>query len=263
MNKKLRNEFTTDEWIDLLLRSMGYEPTAMEQRLKMLFLLRLIPLCERNYNLVELGPRGTGKSFAVQELSPYAALLTGPTTVANLFGHMNGKVKGMVSIWDVVGFDEVADLQKMPKEVITTMKTFCESGQFQRGAESFAGDASIAMFGNTQQPIDVMVQTGHLFAPMPDVIRDDMAFIDRLHCYLPGWEIPKMRNEFFTDHYGFVIDYLAEALRDLRKLNYTELCDTYFGLGTHLNSRDRKAVRRTVSPRQNHPPPWDPIKGRP
>ena len=245
--RKLRNEFTTDEWIDLLLRSMGYEPTAMEQRLKMLFLLRLIPLCERNYNLVELGPRGTGKSFAVQELSPYAALLTGPTTVANLFGHMNGKVKGMVSIWDVVGFDEVADLQKMPKEVITTMKTFCESGQFQRGAESFAGDASIAMFGNTQQPIDVMVQTGHLFAPMPDVIRDDMAFIDRLHCYLPGWEIPKMRNEFFTDHYGFVIDYLAEALRELRKLNYTELCDTYFGLGTHLNTRDRKAVRRTVS----------------
>ena len=166
--RKQRNEFTTDEWIDLLIRSMGYEPTAMEQRLKMLFLLRLIPLCERNYNLVELGPRGTGKSFAAQELSPYAALLTGPTTVANLFGHMNGKVKGMVSIWDVVGFDEVADLQKMPKEVITTMKTFCESGQFQRGAESFAGDASIAMFGNTQQPIDVMVQTGHLFAPMTE-----------------------------------------------------------------------------------------------
>ena len=245
--RKLRTQFSTEEWIDLLIRSIGYEPAEMTQRLKLLFLLRLIPLCERNYNLVELGPRGTGKSFAVQELSPYAALLTGPTTVANLFGHMNGKVKGMVSIWDVVGFDEVADLQKMPKEVITTMKTYCESGQFQRGAESFAGDASIAMFGNTQQPIDVMVQTGHLFAPMPDVIRDDMAFIDRLHCYLPGWEIPKMRNEFFTDHYGFVIDYLAEALRDLRKLNYTELCDTYFGMGTHLNARDRKAVRRTVS----------------
>ena len=245
--RKLRTQFSTEEWIDLLIRSMGYEPSQFEQRLKYLFLLRLIPLCERNYNLVELGPRGTGKSFAVQELSPYAALLTGPTTVANLFGHMNGKVKGMVSIWDVVGFDEVADLQKMPKEVITTMKTYCESGQFQRGAESFAGDASIAMFGNTQQPIDVMVQTGHLFAPMPDIIRDDRAFIDRLHCYLPGWEVPNMRNEFFTDHYGFVIDYLAEALRDLRKLNYTELCDSHFGLGSHLNTRDRKAVRRTVS----------------
>ena len=245
--RKLRTQFSTEEWIDLLIRSMGYEPSQFSQRLKTLFLLRLIPLCERNYNLVELGPRGTGKSFAVQELSPYAALLTGPTTVANLFGHMNGKVKGMVSIWDVVGFDEVADLQKMPKEVITTMKTYCESGQFQRGAESFAGDASIAMFGNTQQPIDVMVQTGHLFAPMPDIIRDDRAFIDRLHCYLPGWEVPNMRNEFFTDHYGFVIDYLAEALRDLRKLNYTELCDSHFGLGSHLNTRDRKAVRRTVS----------------
>lgn len=127
------------------------------------------------------------------------------------------------------------------------MKTFCESGQFQRGAESFAGDASIAMFGNTQQPVEVMVQTGHLFAPMPDVIRDDMAFIDRIHCYLPGWEMPPMRNEYFTDHYGFVIDYLAEALRDLRKLNYTELPDSFFGIGSHLNTRDRKAVRRTVS----------------
>ena len=245
--RRLRAEFSTDEWLDFIMRSMGYEPTVMERRIKLLFLCRLIPLCERNYNLVELGPRGTGKSYAVQELSPYAALLTGPTTVANLFGHMNGKQKGMLMIWDVVGFDEVADLQKMPKEVITTLKTFCESGQFQRGQEAMAGYASIAMFGNTQQPIDVMVQTGHLFAPMPDVIRDDMAFIDRLHFYLPGWEVPKMRNEHFTDHYGFVIDYLAEALRELRKHNFTEIIDHYFSLGAHLNARDRKAVRRTVS----------------
>jgi ATP-dependent Lon protease len=245
--RRLRAEFSTDEWLDFMIRSMGYEPTVMERRLKLLFLSRLIPLTERNYNLVELGPRGTGKSYAVQELSPYAALLTGPTTVANLFGHMSGKQKGMVMIWDVVGFDEVADLQKMPKEVITTLKTFCESGQFQRGHEAMAGYASIAMFGNTQQPIDVMVQTGHLFSPMPDVIRDDMAFIDRLHFYLPGWEVPKMRNEHFTDHYGFVIDYLAEALRELRKHNFTEIIDHYFSLGSHLNARDRKAVRRTVS----------------
>ncbi len=245
--RRLRGEFTTDEWIDFMLRSMGYEPSVMERRMKLLFLSRLIPLCERNYNLVELGPRGTGKSFAIQELSPYSALLTGPTTVANLFGHMNGRQKGMVQIWDVVGFDEVADLQKMPKEVITTMKTYCESGQFQRGQESMAGYASIAMFGNTQQPIDVMVQTGHLFAPMPDVIRDDMAFIDRLHFYLPGWEMPKMRNEHFTNGYGFVVDYLAEALRDLRKHNFTEIIDHHFSLGAHLNARDRKAVRRTVS----------------
>jgi len=245
--RRLRAEFTTDEWLDLMVRSMGYEPTEMDRRLKLLFLTRLIPLCERNFNLVELGPRGTGKSYAIQELSPYAALLTGPTTVANLFGHMNGKQKGMVMIWDVVGFDEVADLQKMPKEVVTTLKTYCESAQFQRGQEAMAGYASIAMFGNTQQPIDVMVQTGHLFAPMPDVIRDDMAFIDRLHFYLPGWEIPKMRNEHFTDNYGFVVDYMAEALRELRKLNFTETIDHHFSLGAHLNARDRKAVRRTFS----------------
>jgi len=242
-----RRDFNSDEWLDFVLRSMGYESDGMTRRLKMLFLLRLIPLTERNYNLVELGPRGTGKSYVIQEVSPYAALLTGPTTVANLFGHMSGKQKGMVQIWDVVGFDEVADLQKMPKEVITTMKTYCESGSFQRGKEAASGDASIAMFGNTNQPIDVMVQTGHLFAPMPDVIRDDMAFIDRLHFYVPGWEIPKMRNDLFTDHYGFVVDYLAEALREMRKHNFTEVIDRHFSLGSHLNARDRKAVRKTVS----------------
>lgn len=245
--RNVRKQFTTDEWIDLIVRSMGYEPGEMSRRLKLLFLVRLIPLAERNYNLVELGPRGTGKSYVVQEVSPYTALLTGGTTVANLFGHMSGRQKGMVQIWDVVGFDEVADLQKMPKEVITTMKTYCESGTFQRGQEAVAGDASIAMFGNTNQPIDVMVQTGHLFAPMPDTIRDDMAFIDRLHFYLPGWEIPQMRNELFTDHYGFVVDYLAEALREMRKHNFTEIIDRYFSMGAHLNARDRKAVRKTVS----------------
>ena len=245
--RRTHREFTSDEWLDLIVRSMGYEPTQMPRRLKLLFALRLVPLAERNYNLVELGPRGTGKSYVVQEISPYAALLTGGTTVANLFGHMTGRQKGMVQIWDVVGFDEVADLQKMPKEVVTTMKTYCESGTFQRGQEPVSGDASISLFGNTNQPIDVMVQTGHLFAPMPDVIRDDMAFIDRLHFYLPGWEIPKMQNALFTDHYGFVVDYLAEALRELRKHNFTEIIDRHFSLGAHLNARDRKAVRKTVS----------------
>jgi ATP-dependent Lon protease len=245
--QRLRSEFTTEEWIDLMLRSMGYEPAEMTRRLKLLFLTRLIPLCERNYNLVELGPRGTGKSYVVQEVSPYAALMTGPTTVANLFGHMGGRAKGLVQIWDVVGFDEVADLEKMPKEVITTMKTYCESGSFQRGQEAASGDASIALFGNTQQAIDIMVQTGHLFEPMPEVIRDDMAFIDRLHFYLPGWEIPKMRNDLFTDHYGFVVDYLAEALRELRRHNFTEISDRHFTMGSHLVTRDRKAVKKTVS----------------
>ncbi|ANP46079.1 protease Lon-related BREX system protein BrxL [Candidatus Viadribacter manganicus] len=242
-----RAAFSSDEWLDLIVRSMGYEPAAMSRRLKLLFVVRLIPLTERNFNLVELGPRGTGKSYVIQEVSPYAALLTGPTTVANLFGHMGGRSKGVVQIWDVVGFDEVADLEKMPKEVITTMKTYCESGTFQRGQEAAAGEASIAMFGNTNQPIDVMVQQSHLFEPMPEVIRNDMAFIDRLHFYLPGWEVPKMRQDLFTDHYGFVVDYLAEALRELRKHNYTEIIDRHFSLGAHLNARDRKAVRKTVS----------------
>ncbi|MFH1921849.1 MAG: protease Lon-related BREX system protein BrxL [Planctomycetota bacterium] len=242
-----RGDFSSDEWIDIAIRTMGYESTEMDRRLKLLFLVRMIPLTERNFNLVELGPRGTGKSYAVQEISPYGALLTGPTTVANMFGHMLGKYKGMVSIWDVVAFDEVADLQKMPKEVVTTLKTYCESGTFQRGKEADSGDASIAFFGNTNQPVDVMVQTGHLFAPMPDVIRDDMAFIDRLHFYLPGWEVPKMRPHLFTDHYGFVVDYFAEALRALRKHNFTEMLDKHFTLGSHLNARDQKAVRKTVS----------------
>src|SRR4051794_227094 len=242
-----RRQFTTDEWIDLLIRSIGLEPSHFERRLKLLFLIRLLPLCEANYNLVELGPRGTGKSYAYQELSPYVILMTGPTTVANLFYNMASGKMGLVGIWDAVAFDEVADLQKMPKEVITTLKTYCESGTFARGKDALSGSASLAMFGNTNQPVEIMVRSSHLFAPMPDVIREDMAFIDRLHYSPPGWEVPKMRVEFFTDHYGFVVDYLAEALRELRKHNFTEVIDRHFSLGAHLNARDVKAVRKTVS----------------
>ena len=245
--RRCRTEFSTEEWIDLLLRSIGMEPSHFERRLKLLFLMRLLPLCEHNYNLVELGPRGTGKSYAYQELSPYTILLTGPTTVANLFYNMASGKMGLVGMWDAVGFDEVADLQKMPKEVVTTLKTYCESGSFARGKESMSGMASIAMFGNTNQPVEVMVRSSHLFVPMPDVIREDMAFLDRIHYYLPGWEVPKMKVEFFTDHYGFVVDYLAEALRELRKHNFTETIDRFFSLGSHLNARDVKAVRKTVS----------------
>jgi len=242
-----RRQFSSDEWIDLLLRSIGLEPSYFERRLKLLFLCRLIPLCEQNYNLIELGPRGTGKSYAFQELSPYVLLLTGPTTVANLFYNIaSGKI-GLVGLWDAVAFDEVADLQKMPKEVITTLKTYCESGTFARGKDALSGHASIALFGNTNQPVDVMARSSHLFMPLPEVIREDLAFLDRLHFYLPGWEVPKMRNEYFTDHYGFVVDYLAEALRDLRRHNYTEMVDRYFSLGAHLNARDVKAVRKTVA----------------
>mgnify|MGYP001343397097 FL=1 len=245
--RKCRREFSTDEWLNLLMRTIGLEPQNFDRRLKMLFLARLIPLCEHNYNLVELGPRGTGKSYAYQELSPYVILLTGPTTVANLFYNMaTGKI-GLVGIWDAVAFDEVADLQKMQKEVITTLKTYCESGTFARGKDVLTGMASIALFGNTNQAVEVMVHSSHLFMPMPEVIREDMAFLDRLHFYIPGWEIPKMRVEYFTSHYGFVVDYFAEALRELRKHGFTEAIDRHFSLGSHLNARDVKAVRKTVS----------------
>jgi ATP-dependent Lon protease len=242
-----RQEFQTEEWIDLLIRSIGLEPSHFDRRRKLLLLVRLVPLCEHNFNLVELGPRGTGKSYAYQELSPYVILLTGPTTVANLFYNIATGRMGLVGLWDAVAFDEVADLQKMPKEVITTLKTYCESGAFARGKEALSAMASIALFGNTNQPVDVMVRASHLFAPMPEVIREDLAFLDRLHFYLPGWEVPKMRVEFFTDHYGFVVDYLAEALRELRRHNFTEMIDHHFALGSHLNARDVKAVRKTVA----------------
>jgi len=245
--RRRRKEFTTDQWIDLLIRSIGLEPSFFERRLKLLFLMRLVPLCEPNYNLVELGPRGTGKSYGYQEFSPYVILLTGPTTVANLFYNMATGKMGLVGLWDAVAFDEVADLQKMPKEVVTTLKTYCESGTFARGKDALSAQASMALFGNTNQPVDVMVRSSHLFIPLPEVIREDMAFLDRIHFYLPGWEVPKMRMEFFTDHYGFVVDYLAEALRELRKHNFTDLVDRHFSLGAHLNARDVKAVRKSVA----------------
>lgn len=245
--RSLRANFTTEEWIDVLVSTIGMEPNQFSRRQKMLLLLRLIPLCEQNYNIVELGPRGTGKSYAFQELSPYAILLTGPTTVANLFYNLSTNKIGLVGLWDAIAFDEVADLQKMPKEVVTTLKTYCESGQFARGKEMLSGIASIAMFGNTNQPVDVMVKSSHLFLPMPESIREDLAFLDRIHYYIPGWEIPKMRVEFFTNQYGFIVDYFAEALRELRKHNFTELLDKNFSLGTHLNARDVKAVRKSVS----------------
>jgi ATP-dependent Lon protease len=244
---KAREQFTTDEWLDLLVRSIGIEPSMFDKRQKLLFISRLLPFVETNFNLVELGPRGTGKSFVFQEISPYSILLTGPTTVANLFYNMRTHEIGLVGTWDVVAFDEVADLEKMPKEVMTTLKTYCESGMFARGRENLQGRASLALFGNTNQPVDVLVKTSHLFAPMPSHVRNDMAFLDRLHFYLPGWEMPKMENRFLTSHYGFVVDYLAEAFKEIRKQNFTEIVDRFFRLGSHLNTRDVKAVRKTVS----------------
>ncbi|MFZ5915457.1 MAG: protease Lon-related BREX system protein BrxL [Chloroflexota bacterium] len=242
-----RARLTTDEWLDLLVRSIGFEPPLFSRRVKLLMLMRLVPMVQRNYNLVELGPRGTGKSFVYRDLSPYAILISGgKTTVANLFYNMSTRRVGLVGMWDVVAFDEVAGIRFSDKTAIQILKDYMESGSFSRGREELIAEASMVFAGNINQPVDVLARTGTLFQPLPEEMQD-MALIDRLHFYLPGWEMPKMRNEYFTDHYGFVIDYLAEALRELRRRNYTEAFDHHFSLGSHLNTRDARAVRRTVS----------------
>ncbi len=242
-----RSHLTTDEWLDLLIRTIGFEPSHFSRRVKLLMLMRLVPMAQRNYNLVELGPRGTGKSYVYRDLTPYAILVSGgKTTVANLFYNMSTRQVGLVGLWDVVAFDEVAGIQFSDKTAIQILKDYMESGSFSRGREELVAEASMVFAGNINQPVDVLVRTGTLFQPLPDEMQD-MALIDRLHFYLPGWEMPKMHNEFFTDHYGFVVDYLAEALRELRRQSFTEVIDRHFTLGSHLNTRDARAVRRTVS----------------
>ncbi len=242
-----RADFSTDEWLDLLVRSIGMEPGQFNRRVKLLMLMRLVPMVQRNYNLVELGPRGTGKSFVYRDLSPYSILVSGgKTTVPNLFYNMSTRKVGLVGMWDVVAFDEVAGIKFDDKSAIQILKDYMESGSFSRGREELVAEASIVFAGNINQPVDVLVKTSTLFQPMP-IEMQDMALIDRLHFYLPGWDLPKMRNEFMSDHYGFIVDYLAEAFRDLRRRNYTDVLDRYFSLGTDLNTRDAKAVRRTVS----------------
>ena len=242
-----RRELTTDEWLDLLIRSIGFEPSHFSRRVKLLMLMRLVPMIQRNFNLIELGPRGTGKSFVYRDLSPYAILISGgKTTVANLFYNMSTRRVGLVGMWDVVAFDEVAGIRFSDKTAIQILKDYMESGSFSRGREELVAEASIVFNGNINQPVDVLVRSSTLFQPLPEEMQD-MALIDRLHFYLPGWEMPKMHNEFFTDHYGFVVDYLAEAVRELRRRNYTEAFDRYFSLGSHLSTRDARAVRRTVS----------------
>jgi ATP-dependent Lon protease len=242
-----RDDFATEEWIDLLIRSIGFEPSHFTHRVKLLMLMRLVPMIERNYNLIELGPRGTGKSFVFRDLSPYAILISGgKTTVANLFYNMSSRQVGLVGLWDVVAFDEVAGIQFSDKTAIQIMKDYMESGSFSRGKEELVADASMVFNGNINQPIDLLLKTSTLFQPLPDDMQD-MALIDRLHFYLPGWEMPKMRNEFFTTHFGFIVDYLAEVMRELRRQSFTQLLDQHFSLGSHLNTRDARAVRRTVS----------------
>jgi len=243
----LRSEFTTDEWMDLMIRSLGLEPTQFPRRIKLLMLLRLVPMVQRNFNLIELGPRGTGKSFVYRDLSPYSILISGgKTTVPNLFYNMSTRKVGLVGMWDVVAFDEVAGVQFDDKTAIQILKDYMESGSFSRGREELVAEASIVFAGNINQPVEVLIKTSTLFHPLPDEMQD-MALIDRIHFYNPGWELPKMRNEYLSDHYGFVVDYLAEAFRELRRRNYTDTIDRHFSLGTDLNTRDAKAVRRTIS----------------
>lgn len=246
--KSARANFTDAEWIDLVLRSTGMEPTQFNERVKWLHLARLIPLVENNYNFCELGPRGTGKSHIYKEISPNSILISGgQTTVANLFYNMSNKTVGLVGMWDCVAFDEVAGITFKDKDGIQIMKDYMASGSFARGKEEKNAYASMVFVGNINQSIDVVLKTSHLFEPFPDAMSNDTAFFDRMHCYLPGWEIPKYRPEYFTNDYGFITDYFSEIMRELRKISYSDAYDKYFKLGNNLNQRDVIAVKKTVS----------------
>ncbi|MEK4701023.1 protease Lon-related BREX system protein BrxL [Solibacillus sp. FSL R7-0668] len=243
-----RKQFTKDEWIDVLIRSTGMEPTQLEDRVKWHLLLRLVPLVENNYNMCELGPRGTGKSHVYKEISPNSILVSGgQSTVANLFYNMSTRKVGLVGMWDCVAFDEVAGIRFKDKDGIQIMKDYMASGSFARGKEEKNASASMVFVGNINQSVDVLLKTSHLFAPFPPEMANDTAFFDRMHYYMPGWEIPKMRPEFFTDRYGFIVDYVAEFFREMRKRSFADSIDRYFKLGNNLNQRDTIAVRKTVS----------------
>ena len=245
--KQGRKAFTQDEWMDVLLRSIGMEPDTLTYREKWLLLIRMIPLVENNFNLCELGPRSTGKSHLYKEISPNSILVSGgQTTVANLFYNMGRKTVGLVGLWDCVAFDEGAGIRFKDKDGIQIMKDYMASGSFARGKEEKAASASMVFVGNINQSVDVLLKTSSLFDPFPPEMGTDTAFLDRIHCYLPGWEIPKFRPEHFTDDYGFITDYLAEFIRELRKEQYGDALDKYFRLGTNLNQRDTIAVRKMV-----------------
>ena len=245
--KEGRKAFTKDEWIDVLLRSIGMEPDVLNYREKWLLLTRMLPLIENNFNLCELGPRSTGKSHLYKEISPNSILVSGgQTTVANLFYNMARKTVGLVGLWDCVAFDEVAGIRFKDKDGIQIMKDYMASGSFARGKEEKAASASMVFVGNINQSVDVLLKTSSLFDPFPPEMGTDTAFLDRMHCYLPGWEVPKFRPEYFTDDCGFITDYLAEFVRELRKEQYGDALDKYFRLGNNLNQRDTIAVRKMV-----------------
>lgn len=245
--KEGRKAFSKEEWIDVLLRSTGMEPDALEERVKWLLLARLLPLVENNFNLVELGPRSTGKSHIYKEISPNSILVSGgQTTVANLFYNLSKKQIGLVGLWDCVAFDEVAGIKFKDKDGIQIMKDYMASGSFARGREEKAASASMVFVGNINQSVDVLLKTSSLFDPFPPEMGTDTAFLDRIHAYIPGWEIPKFRPEHFTSDYAFITDYFSEVLRELRKEQHGDALDQYFKLGKNLNQRDTIAVRKIV-----------------
>ncbi len=245
--KEGRSAFTKDEWIDLMMRSIGMEPDELSYREKWLMLTRMLPLVENNFNLCELGPRSTGKSHLYKEVSPNSILISGgQTTVANLFYNMSRKTVGLVGLWDCVAFDEVAGIRFKDKDGIQIMKDYMNSGSFARGKEEKAASASMVFVGNINQSVDVLLKTSSLFDPFPPEMGTDTAFLDRMHCYLPGWEVPKFRPEHFTNDYGFITDYLAEFIRQLRKEQYGDALDMYYHLGKNLNQRDTTAVRKMI-----------------
>ncbi|MDD3416174.1 MAG: protease Lon-related BREX system protein BrxL [Lachnospiraceae bacterium] len=246
--KEGRKKFTKEEWINILLRSTGMEPDKFTDREKWLLLARMIPLVENNFNLCELGPRSTGKSHLYKEISPNSILVSGgQTTVANLFYNMANRTVGLVGMWDCVAFDEVAGITFKDKDGIQIMKDYMASGSFARGKEEKAASASMVFVGNINQSVDVLLKTSHLFEPFPEVMAYDTAFLDRMHCYVPGWEIPKFRPDFFTNDYGFITDYLSEFMREMRKEQFSDSSDKFFKFGSNLNQRDVIAVRKMVS----------------
>lgn len=251
-----RPSFSTEEWIDLLLRSMGYEPAELDLRTKLHFLERMVPLIERNYNMCELGPRGTGKSHVYNEVSPYAILLSGgQTTTANLFGRLNASARratsmeraGLVGNWDCVTFDEVAGMHFKDANAVQILKGYMAGGTYARGRESFTGDASMVFEGNINDSAQNILKTTHLFDPFPPEFNNDSAFFDRIHCYLPGWEVPKMRSDLLTEHYGLITDCLSEFCKEMRKRDYTHHIDDFFRLNSDFNTRDEIGVRKTFS----------------
>jgi len=246
--KEARKEFSKDQWLSILLRSTGMEADKFTEREKWLLLARMIPLVENNFNLCELGPRSTGKSHIYKEISPNSILISGgQTTVANLFYNMASRTVGLVGMWDCVAFDEVAGITFKDKDGVQIMKDYMASGSFARGKEEKAASASMVFVGNLNQSVDVLLKTSHLFEPFPEVMAYDTAFLDRMHCYIPGWEIPKFRPDSFTNEYGFITDYLSEFMREMRKEQFGDACDKYFKYGTNLNQRDVIAVRKTIS----------------